>query len=65
MTLKIFNERLEMLFYYLVNFFSVPECARCCYENMCRNIMLSHFPHFLKEFKPLIITEFCWWKLHL
>uniref|UniRef100_A0A8C1PD81 CAAX prenyl protease n=2 Tax=Cyprinus carpio TaxID=7962 RepID=A0A8C1PD81_CYPCA len=38
---------------------------KCCYENMCRKIMLSHFSHFLRELKPLIETEFCWWKLHL
>lgn len=28
----------------LVNFISVPVCVRCCYENMCRKIILSHFP---------------------
>lgn len=39
-TLKIFNEWLEILFYYLVNFFSVPECY---YENMCSPI--PPFPH--------------------
>lgn len=32
------------MLFYLVHFFFVPVCARCCYENMCRKIMLSHFP---------------------